>query len=127
MTWWAWVLVLALPAGYLRLVAHELSHAVATDVSGGTVDWKRFRPWPHKTRDGWFWGRMYRSGGDELLVHVAPLGRATCFLLAWVGPALVWPPLWVFVFWELTDIVWWWVGWWWRPGSDGAKARGLLK
>jgi hypothetical protein len=126
MTWWIWMLVLALPVGYLRLVAHELSHAVATIVTGGTVDWKRFRPWPHKANGRWYWGRMYRFNGDSLIIYAAPLGRATVGMLLWIPFAALWTPLWICVFWELTDVIHWWRGWFWQPMSDGHRVRTIL-
>jgi hypothetical protein len=130
-TWWAWILVLALPVGYLRLVAHELSHAVMTLALGGRVYWRRFRPWPHRDGGRWFWGRMYREDlpgwDDDLLISLAPLGRASVGALAWIAPAIAWAPLWICVFWEVTDVIHWWVGWFRSPTSDGGKVREIFQ
>jgi len=63
---------------------------------------------------------------DDLLVSLAPLERAMLFMFAWVAPAIEWWPLFVCVFWELTDVVHWWRGWGWQPHSDGGKARAIL-
>lgn len=131
MTWWSWMLVLALPVGYLRLVAHELSHAAMTIALGGKVYWREFRPWPHKADGRWRWGRMFREDlpgdDDDLLIGLAPLGRATVGALLWIPFAVLWIPLWVCVFWELTDIIHWWVGWFRDETSDGGKVRAVLR
>lgn len=124
---WTWALIVVLPAGALRLLAHEASHAVAVVVTGGTV--VLFRPWPHRgPSNRWYWGAVYRTGGDDLAIAIAPLARATAFLVGWaLAGALGWHPLLVFAAWELTDVVWWWVGWSRRPGSDGGVAREVLR
>ncbi len=124
---WIWVLILLLPAGALRLLAHEASHAVAAVVTGGTV--VLFRPWPHRGPSGrWYWGAVYVTGGDALAFYVAPLIRAGAFLVGWaLAGALGWLPLLVFAGWELTDILWWFVGWFRRPESDGGIVREILR
>ena len=130
MTWYWWTLILILPMGYLRLVAHELSHAAAARALGLKVPWDKFWPWPHKADGRWYWGRMYREDApgkiDDLLVSLAPLERAQIFMLAWIIPAIFWAPLWDCVFWEAMDIIHWWVGWVRRPYSDGGKVRAIL-
>lgn len=128
MTDWHWLAILALPVGYLRLVAHELSHAAACITTGGRVDWARFMPWPHKADGRWFWGRMYRTGGDDLVIYLAPVARAGAFMGFWLYLAIhVWHPLFICAFWELTDVLHWWRGWFWRPQTDGGKTRALLR
>jgi hypothetical protein len=123
---WIWALILLLPAGALRLLAHEASHAVAVVVTGGRVD--AFRPWPHRGPDGRrYWGAVYRTGGNDLAIAIAPLTRATLGAIIWHLLALTWTPLLVFAWWELTDVVWWWIGWLCRPESDGGTAREILK
>jgi len=124
---WACALILILPAGWLRLVGHELSHAVACVVTGGTVDWARLRLWPGRIDGRWYWGWCYRDGGDDLWIGIAPAGKATALTVCWLVPAaLWWDPLYVLAAWELTDIAWWWVGWFRRPESDGGRVRELL-
>lgn len=131
MTWWAWMLILALPVGYLRLVAHELSHACTQVALGGKVYWKKFRPWPTKHEGRRYWGLMFREDMpgkvDDLLVSLAPLQRAIIFMLAWIPFSMLWAPLWVCVFWEVTDIIHWWIGWAKHPTWDGGKVRAILK
>ena len=127
---WIWLAILVLPVGYLRLVAHELSHVVTTIVLGGTVYWKGFRPWPTKHEGRRYWGLSFRKDMpgeiDDLLVSMAPLVRAWFGMLAWIAPAIAWPPLWVCVAWEATDIIHWWRGWAKHPLWDGGKVREIL-
>jgi hypothetical protein len=95
-------------------------------VTGGAV--VLFKPWPHRGPDGRrYWGAVYQIGGDDLTIAVAPLARATAFLIAWGLAGIGWLPLLVFAGWELTDIVWWFVGWFRRPDSDGGCVRAFLK
>ncbi len=129
--WWAWVLILAVPAGWLRLVSHELSHVVAAKICGATVMWREFRPWPTKIGGRWYWGVMFREDvdgdDDDYLVGIAPLLKASILVPFWALLAMLWLPLLVFAFWELTDIIHWWRGWLWQPLSDGGRVRDVLR
>ena len=121
---YALVLILMLPAGYLRLLGHELSHVVAVYVTGGTV--VAFRPYPTTHEGRRYWGLILRHGGDDSLCAIAPLAKALTAMVLWVGPAVLWAPLWVFFAWEVTDVLWWLRGYLWRlPYSDGGKWRAL--
>jgi len=129
---YAWVLIITAPLGYLRLVAHEASHVAAAWAVGTRAPIDRFAPWPHKADGKWFWGRMgwenLPGQVDDLLVYMAPLARAIVCGLAVVPMALeVWTPLWVWVGWEVTDVIHWARGWASQPTSDGGKTRAILE
>ena len=147
MTTTIWIaLVLVIPAAFLTLALHELSHCIAVWRAGGRVT--GFRPYPHLhdgaggvffwPQDGWKlrWAGMSYEGvdmRDRASMYIAPLVKALIVFVLWgalcgiLGGVYTWEHWWALLvpwFWELTGILNWVQGYF-RPGSnnDGKKFR----
>ena len=69
MIWWV-PIAAALPAFFLWDVVHEGSHALAALVCGRKVT--SFKPWPHRTKDGFLFGRVTYDRSGNTFTKIAP-------------------------------------------------------
>ncbi len=122
MEWW--FLIFIAVGAVEEIVLHALSHAVVVWGEGKKV--LTFKPWPHKHKAGWSWGRMTYDRHLEYLggmCNAAPMLKGMLMALLWLNFAQHWWHLWPMVAWEAWDVIFWWRGWFW--GSDRADGRKL--
>ena len=125
MPWWLYLALLPV-VGYVHLVLHELSHAIAAMSTGATItSWKLY---PHKADDTFWFGRVLWAGGRPATVWWSAPLYLDMVLAGAAGMAGLWfAPLWLFCVTSALDALNWLRGYFglWITGSDGQKWRAM--
>lgn len=118
-----WYALFGVLGAALTLVLHELSHCLVVWWSGGKV--VTFKPWPHMSDGHFYFGRMTYIAKVPLgpLMKIIPFLKALTLFGWWVGLGVLWHPLWVLAFWEITDWINWLQGYIRGSDNDGGQYR----